>query len=274
MIVIVTDSSACMTRAEADVLGIRVVPMTYYADGRTLYNESYMDENGQYEALIERSGDRLRTSQATMSAFLSAFDELISEGHEVLCLTISSRLSGTYGNALMAARALNSRGVAVVDSLTTGAGHYMLAREARRMLDVGLTLGQTAAKLKELRARVRTVFSVDDMMPLRRSGRLGSVRLSVSTILNIKPLLTCADGGVVSAGTARGRNEQLRALVSAVGDRPGALIVQHFMAEGAARALEGRLAAAGHSVVTRKIGPVLGIHLGRGLLGVAWIEDA
>lgn len=88
----------------------------------------------------------------------------------------------------------------------------MLIREARRRIDEGDKLGSVVRYLNKLRGRVRMCFSVDDMTPLRRSGRLGNVKMSISTVLNIKPILELRDGAIVSAGLARGRVEQARRL--------------------------------------------------------------
>lgn len=205
MIAIVTDSTAYITREDARALGVVVVPMTYSIGGHQLYTESYIGENGMFESLLKKNPPGQRTSQATMSAFMSTFEELRSAGHQVLCLTISSRLSGTYSNAAIAARELGGADISVVDSRTTAGGLFLMARAARRMIDEGMTLDQVTQRLKALRDKVKVIFSVEDMGPLRRSGRLGVVRLSVSTILNIKPILKCADGSVVSCGIARGR---------------------------------------------------------------------
>lgn len=272
MTAIVVDSSAYLTRAEALALGATIVPMTYSVEGGGLYAEDYVDANGEYEALIAQNIDRMHTSQATLSAFLSAFDDLLAAGHEVLCLTISSRLSGTYANARMAASEAGSNRIEVVDSLNTGAGLYYLVRMARELLNQGVSLKETASQLREERAHIKTVFSVDDMMPLRRSGRLGGVRLSVSSILNIKPMLKCENGSIISAGTARGKHEQTRFFLKEIGSFRGDMIVQSFLADTQANAVRSQLSQLGCPSVHRRVGPVLGIHLGRGSVGVTWSE--
>ena len=272
MTAIVADSSAYLTRAEADSLGVTIVPMTYSVEGGGLYTEDYVDANGEYEALIAQNIDRMHTSQATMSAFMSTFDDLLAEGHDVLCLTISSRLSGTYANARMAASEAGGDRIEVVDSLNTGAGIFYLLRLARKLLDEGLTLKEVAARLREERAHIRTVFSVDDMMPLRRSGRLGGVRLSVSTILNIKPMLRCENGSIISAGMARGKHEQMRFFLKEIGAYRGDMIVQSFLADTQASVVREQLERLGCTTDHRRVGPVLGIHLGCGSIGVTWSE--
>lgn len=272
MTAIVVDSSVYLSRAEAEALGVRIVPMTYSVEGGGLYAEDFVDANGEYEVLVAQNIDRMHTSQATMSAFMSVFDDLLAEGKDVLCLTISSRLSGTYANARMAANEVGNQCIEVVDSLSTGAGLYHLVCMARRLLNEGTALSDAAQQLREERAYIKTVFSVDDMMPLRRSGRLGGVRLSVSTILNIKPMLKCENGSIISGGMARGRHEQMRFFLKEIGAYRGDMIVQSFLADTQACAVREQIEQLGCRTSHRRVGPVLGIHLGRGSIGVTWVE--
>ena len=272
MIQIVTDSSAHLYREEAEALGVSVVPMTYSLSGQQTLWESYMDDNGDYEGLVDQNMEKLRTSQASYASFMGEFLENIESGADVLCLTISSRLSGTYGNASMAARDLAPERIQVVDSLTTSGGLYLMVKEARRLFDEGKTLSEAAAILNAMRGCVKIAFTVDDIAPLRRSGRLGAVRLSISTILNIRPVLRCVDGSIISTGVVRGRGEQMKTLVEGLPKDPCDCLVEGFMAQEQMAQLKAKVEQKGHRATMRRIGPVLGIHLGRGCLGVSWID--
>ena len=272
MIAIVTDSSAHLFREEAEALNVTVVPMTYSLSGQQTLWESYMESNGDYEHLVDANMERLRTSQASYASFMGEFLEILESGADILCLTISSRLSGTFGNASMAARDLAPERIQVVDSLTTSGGLYLMVREARRLLDEGKTLTETASILNAMRGCVRIAFTVDDIAPLRRSGRLGAVRLSISTILNIRPVPRCVDGSIISTGVVRGRGEQMKVLVDSLPKEPCDCLVEGFLADEQMAALKAKIEAKGHRAELRHIGPVLGIHLGRGCLGVSWID--
>ena len=271
MITIVTDSSSYLTQAEAAALGVVMVPMSY-SIGRAVYPEAFVDRERRFEHILDGAPATLHTSQATLSAFVSAFDGLKKRGSEVLCLTISSRLSGTYGNALVAARDLGGEGIAVIDSRSTAAGLYLLIRAAKRLIDEGLPLAEVAARVSGMRERVKLVFSVDDIGPLRRSGRLGGIKLSVSTILNIHPMLRCQEGAIIATGVTRGRHEQQRQLICSIPSEVKDVVVQHYRAEGQLTAVIRQLQQAGRTVSVRDIGPVLAVHLGKGCIGVAWME--
>lgn len=272
MIAIVTDSTAYLTREEAAQLGVVMVPMSYTVGEEQSVSEGFIEDSDDAERLVAKHIATMHTSQATLPAFTNAFARLRKAGYDILCVTISSRLSGTYANAVLAAREMDGHHIAVVDSLSVAGGLYLLIREAREVIHAGAQLFETARHLEALRERVHTAFSVDDMEPLRRSGRLGNVRLSISTILNIRPILTVTDGSIVSCGVARGRVEQMKKLRQFVKQAKGELIVERFLADDEAAQLTAQLESAGYRVQQRRVGPVLGAHLGTGSVGVGWLE--
>lgn len=272
MIVIVTDSTAYLTRTEAVTLGVMVVPMSYSVDGGANYFEGYVDDSDAYEQLVANNLMRMHTSQVPYGTFMKAFTELRQSGREVLCVPISARLSGTYANATIAAQEIGGDKIEVVDSKLTAGGLSLLIKEARRLIERGLTLHETAEALKARRDAVHTMFSVDDMEALRRSGRLGNVKMSISTILNIKPLLKIDDGSIVSAGIARGQTEQIKKLIQTMDVPRGPVIVEQFLGAAAAQRVKAMLEGEGYEVRMRRVGPVLGVHLGHGSVGVTWME--
>lgn len=272
MIALVTDSTAYLTKQESEQWDVKVVPMSYAVGGR-IYHETYWDKNGDYETLLRLGISQARTSQSSVSAFMSAFDELLRQGHEVLCITISSRLSGTYSSATVAAQELGKGRVTVLDSRLTAGGLYMLVREARRLIDAGRSLGETLDALYEARDGISIVFSVSDLTQLRKSGRLGIIRQSVSTILNNKPLFFCMEGAVVSDGLARGQSEQKQRLLRRVPPDASEIIVHYTrQEERTAQSISGRLMQShpGALLLSRALGPVLTIHLGLSTVGIAF----
>lgn len=272
MITIVSDSSACMTRIEALQLGVICVPMTYSLDD-TIYTEHFIGENGEYEQLL-RTSQELRTSQCSPNAFFETFRTLRAAGQEVLCLTISSRMSGTYSNACLCARELDDASIRVLDTAKTASGMLMMIKEARKLANQGFSLDQIYEALAAMRPRINTLFSVTDMGPLRRSGRLGSVRQSVGTLLNARPILTCnADGTVEACDVVRGTHEQHKRLINAVPSGAVEAVVHHIALKADARSIANKLTERGiKQVEVREIGPVLGVHLGVDILSVMWME--
>lgn len=271
MISIITDSTAYLTRREAQELGVTVLPTMYYSPEKA-YEESFVGENGPFEELLERGN--LKTSHTNASLFCSAFEEELKKGNEVLCITLSSRLSGTYSSACLAANQLSSPSIAVIDSLTTAGGLFILARYARRLIDEGKPLLEAARELEGMREHVSITFSVDDMAPLRRSGRLGIVRQSVGTILNLRPILLCKNGSVYSQGMARGTGEQIEEIIKTIPKDAEEIFIHYINNHSSAIRLYDKLKEKMYSarISHRKLGPVLGVHLGPGVIGAAWAK--
>lgn len=271
MITLVTDSSSYFKKDEAAELGVRVIPINYSVNGR-MYSESFSDQNGDFENLL-KGGGKYTTSHPNIAAFLSCFEEELQKGNEVLCITISSRLSGAYGTAHMAARQTESGNVAVFDSQFTAGGLYLLVKEAGKLVESGLPLSQILNELPAIRDKITIAFSVDDMAPLRNSGRIGFVRMSVGTFLNIKPILMCKDGAVISDSVALGSAEILKKLSEKITPGTREVVISHI---GDNRLVANlyhviKNAVPGALVTLQKIGPVLGIHLGIKVIGVSFI---
>lgn len=276
MIRIVTDSTVNITRKQAAQLGLTVLPMGYTVNGQR-YLETFTDCNGSFEALLQNKN--FVTNQVSVESFVSAFSELVRRRDQVLCIVISSRLSGTYRSAFAAAAQINAtyggeEKVIVVDSLSTAGGMLLLCQQAIALAGQGLHLSELAQRVEEERKRISVVFSLDSMDALRRSGRIGIVRQSVSTILNLRPLLCCKDGAVVSLGSARGRTEQIAALVRTIETVPERMIINCSSASPVLEQLqrELNLRFAGIPVEHHEMGPVLSHHLGMGVLAVSWID--
>lgn len=267
MITIVTDSSSYLKKSEARELGVRMVPMNYMVNGHN-YCESFSDRNGDFESLLRGKG-KYTTSHPNLAAFLSSFEEELAKNNEVLCITISSRLSGTYSTAYMAAKQTESKNIAVFDSMLTAGGLYLLIGEAKKLIDSGLGLSALMQKLPAIRDRITIAFSVEDMTPLRNSGRLGFVRMSVGTILNIRPILLCKDGAIVSDNIARGNAELIKRLVQKISINAQEVVISYIGDNRTATNLYNVIKNihAHLTVKLQKIGPVLGIHLG--LKGIA-----
>ena len=276
MITLVTDSTAYLTKAEAEKLKIRLVPMHYILAGKS-YAESYADENGDFVPQIAAHQEICATAQASVADFVGIFQAIVHQGGEVLCLVISSRLSGAYSSACIAAKAVDAEKVRVVDSRTTAGGLALLLKRAAALIRQGYPLEDIVAQIKEQRGKTGIAFSVEDMDALRKSGRLSIVRQSVGSILNIRPILCLEkDGGaLISGGTARGRNAQMQALADRVPEKAKEVIIESLGSAYMAPALRERIRARlPHVTISHAtIGPVLAIHIGLDVIGVAWSEE-
>lgn len=269
MITIVTDTSVGYSRAETESRGVRLISLAYLISGIS-YSEQPRGENGEFAEKMR--GKHLKTSQPAPFAFSRVFDEYTQNGGEVLCITLSGALSGTYSSAVRAAANFGNR-VRVVDSGTTNGGLHLLVDEAVNMLVAGLSLDEICRNLEDIKKKIHTVFSVESLEPLRRGGRL-VVNRAANTTLNTRPILTLLDN-IQLIGNVRGIKPRVNALASAVPDTARRIFV--MKTEGAdTTALEAALSARFPHVKIhlRTVGPVLTVHLGEGALGVAYIDGS
>lgn len=274
MIAIVTDSTAPITQKEAEQYGICVVPHSYMTNG-SVYLENYTDKNENYTQRLLAAGTNVATGQSTVAAFAAAFRQLLAEGYDVLCLVISSRLSGAWTSAVTAAREIGSAKIAVIDShATAGALYYQIFR-ARELVDSGCQLNELADRCKRLDEVTNVAFSVEDMGALRRSRRLGLISQSVNTILNRRPVFCLEDGSIICKNLAHGRGERVRMLAALVPQNAKRIMVQGFgnapIEDSLVRMLQRQFPEL--TVLHREFGPVLSIHIGARALAVSWCLD-
>jgi DegV family protein with EDD domain len=224
------------------------------------------------------------TSQPSVGDFLAAYEPLLEHGDDVLSIHLSGGISGTVHAAEQARDALIEGGMApdrmeILDSETGAAGHGLMGIAAHNAINGGADLQGAAAAARALRQRMRIVFAVDTLEFLRRGGRVGAAQAWVGSALKIKPILTIEREilpieRVRTAGRAFERlAEELRSAREGGAD---VFVIQHIQAPDVAE----RLAERGREIYGRdpefvsELGPVLGAHIGPGLVGVTGLPSS
>ena len=268
-VIVVTDSSA---RLPADVIGeweIRVVPLHVLFDGEDL-------RDGIDEAPADLYQRKVTTAGASPTELTAVYRAALadSRGDGVVAVHISAQLSSTLGAAEHAAREFDGA-VRVVDSRSAGMGTGFVALAAARAASGGADRDTVAAEAESTVSRVHAFLVVQRLENLRRSGRIGAAASWLGTALALKPLLRIDDGKLVLAQRVRTTSKATVAMVeqvlAVVGERRAALAVHHVDnpagAAEVAATLAGALPGCGPAIVT-DLGPVLGVHLGPGAVGV------
>ena len=276
-VAVVTDSTHYLP---ADVLarhGVHVVSL-YVKRGDTLERES---EIGDLDAFYERlraDSDVPTTSQPSVGDFLAAYEPLLAAGDDVVSIHLSAAVSGTYDSARQAREQLGERGlgdrITVIDSRSSAAGLGLAAIAAANRAAAGAGLDEVATAAARAAKESRIWFCLDTLEFLRRGGRVGGAQAWVGGALKIKPILT-VDGEIKpvervrTAGRAFDRMvEYLRTLH---GDGVDGWLVQHIQAPDQAQRLvdQGRELFGSEPLFVSEVGPVLGVYLGPGMIGVA-----
>lgn len=214
---IITDTSANLPSKQLKENNVTVVPFSYYV-GEKEYTCLDTDSfNGaEYYDLIS-NGAKVTTSQINPQRYIDHIEPLLKEEKDVLYVGMSSGISGSYASAEAAAAQLREkypkRKINLVDTLGASLGEGLLVIKAIEYLKQDFDVNKATDLLLSLRHRMCQVFTVDDLMYLRRTGRVSNVTAVVGTVLNIKPLLKGSEiGKIVPFGKARGRKRAIEAL--------------------------------------------------------------
>lgn len=278
MIRILTDSTADIPLAQAREMDVAVVPLqvnfgdAHYQDGVDLPIERF------YEMLV--AAEKLpTTSQPSPEAFAVHFEAAKQAGDTVICILLSSALSGTYQSAQIAKDVADYDDVYIVDSKNATLGLQLLVRRALHNCAQGMTAEQIVADLEQARECVRLFAVVDDLKYLRKGGRLSGAAALAGGLLGIKPVISVLDGKVGMADKARGLPGAYVAIFKQIDkfggvDEAWPVIVgytgQRKGVEPFARYVVQNLHL--QKPLIYPIGTVIGTHAGPGACGIAYFS--
>jgi len=277
---IVADSGCDITKEELDRLNVRIVPLKVnfedeeYLDGIDINHEEF------YEKLIE--SDKLpKTSQVSPFEYDEVFSECTKNKDEVICFTISSKLSGCYQSANIAASEYDN--VYLIDTLNVSIASRLLIELAVKYRNEGMSCKEIVKAIEDVKPRLKVLGLLDTLEYLKKGGRITSAAALAGELLSIKPVVTVEDGKVVMVGRARGSkngNNVLRTLVDqsggidfslphavAYGGLSDAMIKKYL--EDSKAMYEGKT----KEVRIFTIGSAIGTHLGPGAIAVAFFTN-
>ena len=275
--IIVDSTSDLMPEARAQV---SVVPLTVHFGEEEFIDGVTIDHKTFYEKLVE-TDVHPTTSQATPAGFMAAYEKAKQAGESAVVITLSSKLSGTYQSAVIAAG--DYENIYVVDSGSVAIGGGILVELALRLLDQELEAPEIAARLEEEKEKVRIVALLDTLEYLKKGGRISKTVAFAGAVLNIKPVISVTDGEIQMLGKARGSKMGNNLLVQEIEKAGGvdfskpvllgytglsdALLLKYI--EDSRQLWEGGL----EQVRYTSIGSVIGTHAGPGAIAVAFFRN-
>lgn len=275
---IIVDSTADITEDVKERL--TVVPLTLrfgdeeYIEGVTIQKKEF------YQKLIE-SDVLPKTSQAAPADFEDVFEKIVAARESAVVITLSSKLSGTWQSAMIAAREYEDS-VYVVDSRSVAIGAAILAKLALRLVDEGMGAGEIAERLEKEREKICLIAMLDTLEYLKKGGRISAAAAFAGGVLSIKPVVCIRDGEIVILGKARGSKQGNNLLVSEIRKTGGIdftkpillgytglddTLLQKYIEDSKALWEEGI-----SSLETTMIGSVIGTHAGPGAVAVAFFS--
>ena len=278
---IITDTCCDFPGEMYEELNLRVVPLAVLYKGENYYTYSEQWLRDLFEGL--RNGESASTAAVNPQQWESYIEPVLQAGDDALVLSFSSGLSTTYQSAVIAAEGLMEkypdRQVRVVDTLCASLGQGLFVYYACQKRDEGLSLEELTAWCEETKLKLCHWVIADDLMYLKRGGRVSAVSAVAGTLLQIKPLIHVDNAGkLIPVGKVRGRKAAIKALCDKVGETgiPGAndtIFICHGDCEEDAKTLAAMLQ---EKYGTKKvfyyyIGAVIGSHAGPGTMAVFYL---
>ncbi len=281
-VAIVADSICCIPREMVEQYGITIAPIPISFQGKIYRDWVDITPTEAYELFL-KDPESFKTAGASPGIFLEAYREASKQAKNILCVTLSTKLSGAYDVAKQAIeearKELPQISVEVVDSKTVTASEGFVALAAARAAEAGKSLAEVVKAAEEMRDKVTFLALLDTIRHIYRTGRIPKVAAMAGSVLSIKPILTSSGGVVRFMGAVRSRahgiDKMLKIMRDRVGQSPTHVAVMHAYAPDEAEKLKERVSSEFNcaELWVTEFSPVMGYATGTGTLGLAFYKE-
>jgi DegV family protein with EDD domain len=282
---IVTDTSSNLPTAYLQAENITVIPFTFHTESgeQSCMDTASFDAKAFYTAM--RNGEKVTTSQIPPQRFVDNIRPMLENGEDVLFVSMSSGISGSYASSKIAANQLAEefpeRKILTVDTYSASLAEGIVVMRAVECRKEGLSIDETYQILRALRHRIAQIFTVGDLRYLKRTGRLSNLEAAVGTVLQIKPLLKGdPEGKIVCFAKVRGRQRAIEEMAKryeelVVSPETQTVCISHADCEADAQILASMLrrSKAPKDILIVDYEPVTGSHVGPGALALFFVSD-
>jgi len=286
MFQLISDGGCDFTKEEALKYNVDIVPFYVTFDQNTFLKEGVdISKEEYFKRLLADKNLYPKTAQPSPQDYIDAYTPYLKAGKNIISITISSKLSGTYNSATLAADTLKDeypdRTIIVIDSLNVAVGQGLLLREIIKMRDKGYSVTETAKIAEDIKKTIRIYFTLDSLEYLRRGGRVGPTTALVGGILGLRPILQVVDGAVDQLDSVRGKKKVSQLIVEGVtaalkDDIENICVsVAHILNQEDAAMLKASLETSLGTKITNpvvEIGATVGTHAGPGALAIAYCK--
>lgn len=217
---IITDTSSDLSEDLRKRFNIATVSFYVSFDSENYYRENVEITTEEFYDKLKETNASTKTSMPSIKDYTDVFTEYAKKGQDIMCICLSKKLSGSYQCAVTSADMVlenyPERKIIVVDSILATASQGLLAIEAAKMRDAGLSLEDAEKKINEIKYTSKIIFTVDSLSYLQKGGRIGKVSAIAGTILNIKPVISLEDGELIPISKVRGRKKALAELTDTI----------------------------------------------------------
>lgn len=272
-VVIVTDSASDLSREFMSENNVRFLPMLIDINGEIFSDNINISSEEFFKKIQDRSVFP-KTSQPNPSSFEEVFSEELAKGNEVICITISSGLSGTYNSACLAKNLVDSNKIHIIDSKVASSGEGLLVAEAVKLAKSCNSIEEILNRLDNMVRNMNTLIVVDSLEMLRRGGRIKDTAATIGSLLNLKPLLTVTDGSVSPYGKVRGAKAAFKKMIAFLEEKEvnsdSKIVISHAQNIDGANDLKKRIEEqfGVSNVDVFNMGPTIGTYSDIGALAV------
>lgn len=276
MIRILVDSSSDYLKEEINSKNMELVPISISIGEKTYVDGVDLNRDQFYE-ILEESGEFPKTSQPSPQAFLDIFKDVKKKGDELICILLSSALSGTYQSAMLAKDMAEYDKIYLIDSLSATYTIKVMADYACLLREKGLPAKEIAEKTEALKSKVKVVAVLDTLEYLARGGRINRKVAAIGDMANIKPIITITEEGEVGViGKCLGKNKAINHIVQHLQgiqlDTDFPLYTIYSYGTDNCEKFEERLAKENFPIEKRmQIGSTIGTHIGPEAFGIIFV---
>ena len=280
--VFMTDASCDLTQELINEIGVEVLPMEFHMEDKSYlhYPDCRMMSLSEFYDKLKGGVDS-KTTQINYDSFYKSFENYLKAGKDIIYTGISTGLRGTYNTCMMAVKDLHivypDIKIIVIDSLCDSAGLGLLIYLAGKKYSEGAGIDELREYIEETRVKVCHWFVVEDLDHLKRGGRISAVSATFGKALQIKPLLSVDDEGrLVNVAKIRGKSNVVPSLVKhlerdAEDLKNSVVMIAHADNPEGAEKLKKAIKGKCKEIIVTNIGPVIGSHVGSGMLAVLFL---
>lgn len=277
MIKLIIDSTCDIPNEKLKEFDITILPITVDIEGVSYKDKVNLNSEDFY---IKIRGENVfpKTAQINPSTFEEAFQNEIDNNNEVICLTISSTLSGTFNSAMIAKNTIDSSKIHVIDSKTVSYGTGLIAIEAAKLIKKGASINEVLDKINHIIENQDVIAYLDTMEMLKRGGRIPKSIATIGNVLRIKPLLSMIDGELKPIEKAKGKKNALKLISKYISKKPideniGLYIAHSNITSGIASEIEFlEKYNIKYNVEESVIGASVGTHVGENAIAIFFVR--
>jgi len=282
-VAVLADSIACLTPEMVRQYQLRIIPLNIHFEGKIYRNGEDITPSEAYR-LLEKAPDRFASSPASVGEYVGAYREASAHAENILCITLSSKLSTLYNMAHLAKEEakneLPQTTIEVLDSKTAAVGEGLVVSSAAQAAAEGKNLAEVTKIAETVRDKVNVIGIMETIRHVYRTGRIPKITARVGSMLNIKPIFTISEGVIRVAGLCRNKEQAVKRALDMMrkkaGTSPVHVAVAHADALEEGERLKERISSEFNCVELwlTDFSPIMGYATGAGVLAIAFYTDA